>query len=137
MRILVPLALWVGALQLPLPEGLAPESTASLLTAAATLAGLTVMVYRLGMWRQDMHNMKHNIGAEVSRYREETNQELRLLGRGLESIQQYIAAATEQRVASERWQARVDTTIENHERELTAVGGRVGRLEAGSRSEAA
>ena len=26
------------------------------------------------LWRQEMQNTKHNVGAEISRYREETNQ---------------------------------------------------------------
>jgi len=135
MRPLIPFAFWLGALQLPLPEGLAPESAASLLTAAATLAGLTVMVYRLGVWRQEMHNTKHNVGAELASGRKEMNQGLAQLNRRLDVFERHIDAATEQRVAIERWQARADTTLENHERELAAVGTRVGRLESGSRAE--
>jgi len=138
MRPIIPLVLWFTAVvQLPLPDALAPEGAVAILTTAATLAGLIVMVYRLGVWRQEMHNIKHNVGAEVARYREETNQHLERLDRRFDAIDQHIAAATEQRVATERWQARADTTIENHERELVAVGQRVGRLEGGLRAEVA
>jgi hypothetical protein len=137
MRPLIPFALWLGALVLPVPEAVAPESTAALLTTVATLAGLTVMVYRLGVWRQDMHNIKYNVGAEIARYREETNQHFARFDRRFDSIDRHIAAATEQRVASERWRARVDTTLTGHERDLTGLGQRMDRLEGVAHVEAA
>jgi hypothetical protein len=137
MRVLIPFALWLGALQLPLPDRLAPEGATAMLTTAATLAGLTVLVYRLGVWREEMHNTKHNVGAEIARYREETNQHFARFDRRFDSIDRHIAAATEQRVASERWRARVDTTLAVHDREVADADVRLQRLEGAPRAEAA
>ena len=53
MRALIlPFALWAGALQAALPG----QSNAEVYSAAAALASITVMVYRLGVWRQEMVN---------------------------------------------------------------------------------
>ncbi len=90
MRALVlPFAVWVGVLQLP-PASQAPVSlvaTATLLSAALALAGLTVMVYRLGVWRQEMYNTKHNVGAEIARYRVESTQQFEQLHRRLTAVE--------------------------------------------------
>jgi hypothetical protein len=91
-------------------------------SVAGALAGLTVAVYRLGVWRQEMHNTKHNVGAEVARYREESNHNFARLDQRFTSIDRFMEATTEQRVSSERWQARVDAT-------LAGVASRMDKLE--------
>jgi len=100
-----------------------------LIGVAGGLAGLTVMVYRLGVWRQEMYNTKHDVGAEVARYREESSRDFSRLEQRFTAFDQYIAAASEQRVTTERWQVRVDTRIEGHDKELTKVADRLQRLE--------
>jgi hypothetical protein len=109
MRALVlPFALWIGALQVVLPG----QGNTELLSSAVALASLTVLVYRLGVWRQEMVNTKHNIGAEIARYREESTEHFNRLERRFGAIERFIDAATEHRVGIERWQGRVDTTLE-------------------------
>ena len=109
MRVLIlPFALWVGALQAIAPT----QGSTELLSAAAALASLTVMVYRLGVWRQEMVNTKHNIGAEIARYREESAAQFQRLENRFAAVERFIDAATEHRVGIERWQGRVDATLE-------------------------
>ena len=38
----------------------------------SVLGSLAVLVYRLGVWRQEMENTKNNVGAEVRAYREQS-----------------------------------------------------------------
>ena len=122
--LIIPFVVWLAALQSMWAD--APLATArgltELVSVAGGLAGLTVAVYRLGVWRQEMHNTKHNVGAELARYREESNQHFERLDQRFTSIDRFIAAATEQRVGAERWQAHVDST-------LTRVTERVTTLE--------
>ena len=129
-------AIWVAVLQSPAasPPNLSLMSAVQLLGVAGGLASLTVMVYRLGAWRQEMYNTKHDVGAEVARHREDSSRSFERLERRFSAFDQFVAAASEQRVATERWQARVDTKLEGHDRELTRVADRLGQLE---REEAA
>ena len=118
MRALVlPFALWIGALQAIVPN----QGTAELCSAAAGLASITVMVYRLGVWRQEMVNMKHNVGAEVARYGQESAEQFARLERRFTAVERFIDAATEHRVQIERWQGRVDTTLEAFDDSLHQV----------------
>jgi hypothetical protein len=106
-------------LQTPLAGGL---DLTTILGTSSALAGLTVLVYRLGVWRAEMQHTKHNIGAELVRFREESRADFARLELRFTSIDQFIAHSTEQRVASERWQGRVDTG-------LTALDRRLARVE--------
>ena len=106
--LILPFALWIGALQAAVPQ----QSTAELFSAAAALASITVMVYRLGVWRQEMVNTKHNVGGEIARYRQESTAQFTRLETRFTAVERFIEAATEHRVGIERWQARVDTTLD-------------------------
>ncbi|HEY5062135.1 MAG TPA: hypothetical protein VII52_11405 [Gemmatimonadaceae bacterium] len=119
--LILPFALWAGALQAVLPN----QGSAELYSAAAALASLTVMIYRLGVWRQEMANIKHNVGAEVARYRQESAEQFARLESRFSAIERFIEAATEHRLGVERWQGRVDTTLE-------AIDQTVDRLESKS-----
>ena len=124
-------AIWLGVLQIPVASQspLSIANAGQLLGVAGALASLTVMVYRLGVWRQEMYNTKHDVGAEVARYREEVGKSFERLERRFTVFYQFIATANEQRVASERWQARADTKLEGHDRELNTLGDRLSRLD--------
>jgi hypothetical protein len=118
MRALIlPFAVWIGVLQNVMPQ----QSGAESLSAAVALASVTVMIYRLGVWRQEILNTKHNIGAEIARYREESAAQFARLERRFSAVERFIELATEQRVGNERWQGRVDTTLE-------AIDSSLGRL---------
>jgi hypothetical protein len=112
---LLPFAAWLGALQsLPWNPGGA-EDTTRIVGVASVLASLTVLVYRLGVWRQEMENMRNNVGAEVKGYREETTANFDRLERRLEAIDHLIARASEHQVRTARWQARTTRRIERLE----------------------
>jgi hypothetical protein len=77
-NLVIPFSIWLGALQVPLhPAELHSVSGAGeLVSIAVGLAGLTVAVYRLGVWRQEMHNTKENVSAELARHRAEVDRRL-------------------------------------------------------------
>ncbi len=86
--LIIPFVIWLGVLQLP-PANQQPISlaaTGTLIAAAAGLAGLSVSIYRLGVWRQEMHNTKDNISADIARYREEMTQQFEQIFRRFTSI---------------------------------------------------
>ena len=116
--LIIPFAIWLGVLQSPLEPA---HNLTTVLTTASALAGLTVLVYRLGVWRAEMQHTKHNVGAELVRFREESRADFGRLDRRFTSIEQFIAQATEQRVASERWQARVESGLTSLDRRLEQV----------------
>jgi hypothetical protein len=111
------------------PPTSAPLAFVPAIGAVVSLTTLGVMLYRLGVWRQDMANAKQNVGSDVVRYREETGRNLERLERRLAAMDQFLAAAGEHRVAAERWQGRMETKLEAQERELRGAMDRVERLE--------
>src|SRR3954468_7590167 len=108
-----------GAMQVPLSV----ESVPTLLTVATALAGLVVLVYHFGGWRQDMVNLKTNIAADVARYYKESAEEFRRFDERFAAIERFIEQSTEQRVAHERWEARVDATLTAIDGTLARIGG--------------
>ncbi len=119
MRALVlPFAVWIGVMQ----NFGSTQSSAESLSAAVALAGITVLIYRLGVWRQEMVNTKHNVGAEIARYRQESADQFRRLEQRFTAVERFIEGARDQRVGIERWQGRVDTTLET-------IAGSIARLE--------
>ena len=120
---LIPFVLWLGVLQLPVrPLDLHPtDSAGGMISVAAALTGLTVAVYRLGIWREQMNVTKQNVTAEVARHREEANQHFANIERRLASIERHITGFVEQRASLERWQGRVDTVLEAQSRRLDTL----------------
>jgi hypothetical protein len=106
--LILPFAIWIGVLQAMAPA----QNGAEALSTAVALASITVLVYRLGVWRQEMVNTKHNVGAEIARYRAESTEHFLRLEHRFGTIERFIESATEQRVGLERWQSRIDTTLE-------------------------
>jgi hypothetical protein len=110
-------AIWLGVLQsvLPVhdtpPAGTSLVSIAQLVGFASVLGSLTVLVYRLGVWRQEMENTKHNVGAEVKAHRDESAANFARLERRLEAIDHVLTAAAEQRVRVTRWQSRTERRL--------------------------
>ena len=66
------IAAWLGALQAVAPPALlSVEGIARLLGIASVLGSLTVLVYRLGVWRQQMESTRESVGTEMKVFREE------------------------------------------------------------------
>jgi hypothetical protein len=109
----LPSAAWLGMLQaLTSPP---VDTTARLVGIASVLGTLTVLVYRLGVWRQEMENTKHNVGAEVKAYREESSANFDRLERRIEAFDHLIAATSSQRARWARWQARTERRLDQLE----------------------
>ena len=78
---------WLGALRsigLQTPPTL--DNGVRLLAGASVLGTLTVLVYRLGVWRQEMENTRDNVAAEVKAHREESASNFDRMERRLEAI---------------------------------------------------
>lgn len=102
---------WVVSLAV-VQAALPTQAAGSTLAAAAAVASLTVLVYRLGVWRQEMADLKHNVGAEVARARAESAEHFARLEQRFSAIDRFIEVATEQRVGMERWQSKIDTRLD-------------------------
>jgi hypothetical protein len=116
-NLVLPFAMWWGVLQslmsvhdsTPSSPGLL--SLAQLVGFASVLGSLTVLVYRLGVWRQEMENTKHNVGAEVKAHRDESAANFDRLERRLEAIDHLITVAAEHRMRAARWQSRTERRL--------------------------
>ena len=59
-----PFTAWLGAIQATTSTGNV-ENMGRIIGIAGVLGSLTVLIYRLGVWRQEMENTRNNLGAEV------------------------------------------------------------------------
>ena len=67
MRLLIlPYAAWMGVLSLVAPQGAAGDIP-RIIATAGVLGSLTVLIYGLGVWRQEMENTKTNVGETLAR----------------------------------------------------------------------
>jgi hypothetical protein len=89
MQMLLPAAAWLGALQ-ALSSQVSLEQSARLAGIASLLGTLTAMIYRLGVWRQEMENTKHSVGAEIRAYREESARSFARLERRLQRMERRV-----------------------------------------------
>lgn len=82
---------WLGVLQSWTGPDLTLEATARLVGIAGVLGTLTVLIYRLGVWRQDLENTKNTVATEVKAHRAETASNFARLDRRLDSITRFVA----------------------------------------------
>jgi hypothetical protein len=123
--VLYPFTIYLGVLE----AANSSQGNAELLTVAAALASLTVLVYRLGVWRQEMLNLKNNVGTEVGRYREEAAGRFTRIEQRLATIERFMGLESKHRIATDRWQTRVD-------RKLEAIDAAIAELRATGSSHA-
>lgn len=121
MPLLLPFAAWLSALQLLSGSMPTLDGSARLAGIAGVLGTLTVLVYRLGVWRQEMEYTKHSVAAEVKAHREESAVHFERLEQRLEAIDHLVSAAAEYRLRTSRWQARTERRLERLEQ--LVVGG--------------
>lgn len=115
---MLPFVSWLGVLQfLPATRGL--EDATRLIGAASVLGTLTVLVYRLGVWRQEMENTRQNIRAGLDAHRAESAASFARLAQRLEAIDRLLAASAERRLRSRRWERRTSRRLD----ELEAARG--------------
>lgn len=123
-HVLLPFAAWLGVLQsfAPIPAPLTPfDISVRIIGAATVLGSLTVMVYRLGIWRQEMENTRNNIGEAVRAHRDESALYFSRFERRLDAIDHSITIAHEQRMRAVRWQYRTDKRLDRLEAGVAAV----------------
>jgi hypothetical protein len=86
---------WAGLLQ---AAGAATPFTGTwlrLIGAAGVLGTLTVLVYRLGVWRQEMEHMKENVLGEMKAYRDDNAAAFERIEQRLTAIDRLFIDATE------------------------------------------
>jgi hypothetical protein len=112
---LLPFAAWLSALQALGNPITTMDSGARLAGIAGVLGTLTVLVYRLGVWRAEMEHTKHDVGEAVKAHREESAANFERLGQRLEAIDHLLSVVTEYRLRTSRWQARTDRRLQRLE----------------------
>ncbi len=90
----LPAIAWLGFLD-ALP-GAPTETMARVIAMAAALGTLTVLIYRLGVWRQLMEHTRNDVAAQVRLYREESTRNFDRIERRLDAIEGFVgrSAAT-------------------------------------------
>lgn len=90
---LLPFAGWIGVVQSVVsaapaasPASSPLETMARVIGIAGVLGTLTVLIYRLGVWRQEMENTKHNVGAQVQSFRTELSAHFDRIERRLDRL---------------------------------------------------
>lgn len=85
--IVLPLAAWLSALQAMGTGAPTLESSARVAGIAGVLGTLTVLVYRLGVWRSEMEHTKHYVADEVKAHREESAANFGRIERRLDALE--------------------------------------------------
>lgn len=115
MRLLmVPYAAWLGLIQLAAPTTVVSDLP-RLLAAAGVLGSLTVLIYRLGVWRQEMEHTKSSVGAEVRSHREESASNFARIERQLEALDHMLTDYMEFKQQASRWQYRIGRRLQRLE----------------------
>jgi hypothetical protein len=112
---LMPYAAWFGLLPLTAPM---ETDLPRLFATASVLGTLTVLVYRLGVWRQEMENTRTNVGAEVRSHREESTSNFARMERQLEGLDHMITDYMEFKHQASGWQWDVDRRLERLEEKI-------------------
>lgn len=89
-NVALPFLAWAGVLQSISPPGSTIDSAIRLVGLASVLGTLTVLVYRLGVWRQEMEHAKHNVGVQLQSHRSESSASFGRLERRLDSIERRL-----------------------------------------------
>jgi hypothetical protein len=98
---ILPFAVWLGVLQVvpAPPTTFTLQSVGALLGVAGSLAGLTVLVYRLGVWRQEMHHARDVVGTQVANLRDQCAASFGRIDRRLTAIERRLHRVERERAA--------------------------------------
>jgi hypothetical protein len=107
---------WAGLLQAAGAATPFTETWLRLMGAAGVLGTLTVLVYRLGVWRQEMEHTKENVLGEMKAYRDDNAAAFERIEQRLTAIDHLFTEAAEQWHRAERRQSRADKRLEWLER---------------------
>jgi hypothetical protein len=112
---LLPFAAWLSALQALSASALTLDGSARLAGVAGVLGTLTVLVYRLGVWRSAMEHTRDDVTEAVKAHREESAANFERLEQRLDAIDHMVSAAHDYRLRTSRWQARAERRLERLE----------------------
>ena len=121
--VVLPFTAWLGALEATTSSWGSIETSARLIGIAGVLGTLTVLIYRLGVWRQEMENTRNNVGAEVKAYHAECTATLDRLERRLDAIDHAVSMAADFKDVARRRQARTDRRLERLEQYVDGPAG--------------
>ena len=119
---LLPYTAWFGVVQSLAPPSSGIDTTARIVGLATLLGSLTVLIYRLGVWRQEMENTKNNVAAEVKAHRDESAVNFDRIERRLDAIDHLVSDETDFRARIERRQTRIERRLERLESALAVDG---------------
>jgi hypothetical protein len=104
MKILIlPYAAWMGVLSLVTPLGVASD-VPRIIATAGVLGSLTVLIYRLGVWRQEMENTKTNVGETLAR-----------IERRLDATDHVLTDYMDSKPKARRWRRQTERRLERLE----------------------
>jgi len=106
---------WLGALQSVGAPVWTVGSAARWLGLASVLGTLTVLVYRLGVWRQELEHTRDEVAAQVKAHRGESVANFDRIERRLEAIDHMLALAADNGVRTHRRQLRVERRLDRLE----------------------
>ncbi len=115
--VFLPFLGWAGALQTMASATTSLDTMARILGLAAVLGSLTVLVYRLGVWRQEMEHAKQGVGAPLESHRRESAAAFARLEERLDGIDRALSSIADHREATTRWQLRADTRLSRLEQD--------------------
>jgi hypothetical protein len=107
---------WLGALQSWGAPVWSLETTARWVAIAGVLGTLTVLIYRVGVWRQELEHTRDAVAAEVKAHREESSTNFGRMERRLDAIDHLLAMSAEHRARAARWQIRTERRLERLEK---------------------
>ncbi|MEP6619416.1 MAG: hypothetical protein ABJE47_08875 [bacterium] len=119
--VFLPFTAWLGALQATTSSWnswSSIDNSARIVGMAGVLGTLSVLIYRLGVWRQEMENTRNNVGAELKAYHEESTMHFDRLERRLDAIDHMVSMATDFKDVARRRQARTDRRVMRLEQSL-------------------
>ena len=84
---ILPIAAWAGLLQMLSVVPATMDATRRSVGVASVLGSLTVFVFRLGVWRQEMEHARHNIGEQMTAFRSEMTTSLGRIEHRLDQLE--------------------------------------------------
>jgi hypothetical protein len=112
---------WLGALQSVGAPVWTVGSAARWLGVASVLGTLTVLVYRLGVWRQELEHTRDDVAVQVKGHREESVTNFDRIERRLEAIDHMLATAADHRARAHRRQLRIERRLDRVEAQTAAA----------------
>lgn len=64
------------------------DATMRIVGVASVLGSLTVFIFRLGVWRQEMEHARHNLGAEFKSFHDEMSASMSRIERRLDRLEE-------------------------------------------------